>query len=127
MDDLEFRRGYSGTAAYARTKRMQVDLTPFWNERLTDATAHSMHPGWADTPGVQTYLPRFRALTRPILRTPEEGAETMVWLIAADEPARHGGAFWHDRRIRPTSYLGRNETTDDDKRRLWEYCEQATT
>ena len=49
--------------------------------------AHAMHPGWADTPGVSASLPRFYRLTRPLLRSPAQGADTIVWLGAADEPA----------------------------------------
>ena len=48
---------------------------------------HAMHPGWADTPGVRESLPRFRALMGPLLRTPSQGADTMVWL-ATDPRAR---------------------------------------
>ena len=71
-DDVEFRDdSYSGTAAYARTKRMQVVLAHMWAYRLADAgvAVHAMHPGWVDTPGVRTYLSTFRALTRPVIRT----------------------------------------------------------
>ena len=53
------RATYNGTTAYARTKRMQVALTPLMQERwAADGIAvHAMHPGWADTPGVVTSLP----------------------------------------------------------------------
>jgi hypothetical protein len=34
-----------------------------------------MHPGWADTAGVRNWMPLFRALTRPVIRTPEQGAD----------------------------------------------------
>lgn len=127
VDDLEHRRDYSGTVAYARTKRMQVDLTPVWNHELPgDATAHAMHPGWADTPGVARHLPGFRAVSRTILRTPAEGADTLVWLAAAQSPRANGGAFWQDRARRPTAYLGRNATTHHDVRHLWRFCTAAT-
>ena len=82
-DDVEFRDdSYSGTAAYARTKRMQVVLAHMWAYRLADAgvAVHAMHPGWVDTPGVRTYLSTFRALTRPVIRTADQGADTLVWL-----------------------------------------------
>lgn len=128
LDDLEFRHGYSGTVAYARTKRMLVDLTPRWQETLPDAvTAHSMHPGWVDTPGVRTYLPTFRRLTGPSMRTADQGADTLVWLAAARPPATLGGNFWHDRAIRPVAYAGRPATSAADRDRLWDYCERAVT
>jgi NAD(P)-dependent dehydrogenase (short-subunit alcohol dehydrogenase family) len=95
--------GYNGVTAYARAKRAQVALTAEWARRHPDAAVFSaMHPGWADTPGVQSSLPGFRRLTRPILRTPEQGADTMLWLAATDVPS---GRFWLDRRARSTVRL----------------------
>ena len=68
-------------------------LTELWAQRLegSGVVVHAMHPGWADTPGVRTSLPTFHRLTRPLLRTPEQGADTIVWLAAAAEPARSTG------------------------------------
>jgi len=105
VDDLQSeRREFDGPTAYARTKRAQVILTEIWAKRLDGrgVVVHAMHPGWADTPGVESSLPRFYRLTRPLLRTPEQGADTIVWLGAADEPTRSTGLFWQDRRPRPT-------------------------
>ena len=42
-----------------------------------------MHPGWADTPGLKSSLPRFYGATKRLLRTPQEGADTIVWLGTA--------------------------------------------
>ena len=64
-----------------------------------------MHPGWADTAGVRNWMPVFRALTRPVIRTPEQGADTIVWLGGAPEAVETTGLFWHDRRPRPVTYL----------------------
>ena len=103
-DDPEYAKGsYSPTTAYARSKRLQVELAPLLADRwsLDRITLATMHPGWADTPGVQESLPTFRKLTAPVLRDAEEGADTSVWL-AATEPAPPTGLFWHDRRPRPT-------------------------
>ena len=55
-----------------------------------------MHPGWADTAGVRTWMPLFRALTRPVIRTPEQGADTIVWLGGAREAVETTGLFWPD-------------------------------
>lgn len=106
VDDPEFTQGrYQGATAYARSKRMQVELAPILQARWAhdDITVHTMHPGWADTPGVALSLPLFRALTKPVLRDPAAGADTIVWL-AATEPNQPGGRFWHDRTERPTHY-----------------------
>ena len=127
-DDPEYRLGeYSGTTAYARTKRMQVALTPLMQERwAADGIAvHSMHPGWADTPGVVTSLPGFHKVMGPVLRDAETGADTIVWL-AATEPAPGGGQFWHDRAPRPEHYLPRTRESADELARLWAYVLDAT-
>ena len=105
VDDLESRRDYNGVRSYARTKRMQVVLADAWARRLagTDVRVESMHPGWVDTPGVAEYLPRFRIITRPLLRAVADGADTAVWLVAT-RPSSQPGHFWHDRAQRPTTF-----------------------
>ena len=40
----------------------------------------TMHPGWSDTPAVQTSMPSFREKMLDKLRTPEQGADTLVWM-----------------------------------------------
>lgn len=125
-DDLQSEhRAFKGADVYARTKRAQVILTEQWAQRLegTGVVVHSMHPGWADTPGVQESLPTFRKVTGPFLRSPAEGADTIVWLGAADEPARSTGGFWHDRRRRPTHRLPSTRETPQDRDALWAACE----
>ncbi|MEO5877517.1 MAG: SDR family NAD(P)-dependent oxidoreductase [Streptosporangiaceae bacterium] len=127
--DLEYERGeYKGSNAYARTKRMQVVLAEEWARVLPAprTVVHSMHPGWAATPGIQKSLPTFSKIVRPLIRTPEEGADTIVWLCAADEPARSSGKLWHDRRQRPTHYLARTQESTADRRHLWDSCEDMT-
>lgn len=126
MTDLEYERGdYRGAVAYARSKRMQVELTPLlarrWGDHVMVAT---MHPGWADTPGVAASLPTFRALARPLLRSPAAGADTAVWL-AATQPAPATGGFWHDRRQRPTSYRTSTRPAVGEVERLWEWVADA--
>jgi NAD(P)-dependent dehydrogenase (short-subunit alcohol dehydrogenase family) len=100
LDDLQNERGkYDGARAYARAKRGLMMLTQSWAERFRDSgiAVNAMHPGWADTPGVQDSLPGFYRLTRPLLRTPEQGADTIVWLAAAPEAGQVSGKFWLDR------------------------------
>jgi len=129
VDDLHSERGeFDGPTVYARTKRAQVILTEMGAKRLEGrgVVVHAMHPGWADTPGVETSLPRFYRLTRPLLRTPEQGADTIVWLGAADEPARSTGLFWHDRRPRPTHLLPWTRESQQEREQLWAQCAQLS-
>ena len=129
VEDLQMaHEGFDGAAAYARGKRAQVILTELWAERLegSGVVVHAMHPGWADTPGLRTSLPRFYGATRRLLRTPQEGADTIVWLSAAPEPARCSGGFWHDRRERPTHRVPWTRESAADRDRLWAECERLS-
>jgi len=119
---------YSGTTAYARAKRAQVVLAEEWGKRLRDdrIAVHAMHPGWADTPGLETGLPGFRTLLGPILRSPEEGADTIAWLAAAEEPGRVTGKFWLDRAPRSTTKLVPSGASAEERDALWELCERQT-
>jgi NAD(P)-dependent dehydrogenase (short-subunit alcohol dehydrogenase family) len=124
-DPQSEQTGYSAKKLYARTKREQVVITELWAAELADQgiVVHAMHPGWVDTKGVRDWLPIFRAVTGPIIRTPEEGADTIVWLGGAPEALDRTGLFWHDRRPRPTHYLiGAGEDAPEERRRLWQVC-----
>jgi NAD(P)-dependent dehydrogenase (short-subunit alcohol dehydrogenase family) len=116
------RKEYKGSIAYARAKRGQVILTELWAERLADdgVVVHAMHPGWADTPGVEESLPIFRRVTKPFLRTPEQGADTIVWLAASEVAAETSGKFWLDRRPRSTHRLRSTVEAVDDRQGLWD-------
>ena len=85
LDDLQRRGGrFRGAVAYSRSKRIEVVLTELWSRRLQRAgvVVNSMHPGWVDTAGLRESLPGFRKLMRPLLRTAQQGADTIVWLGA---------------------------------------------
>jgi NAD(P)-dependent dehydrogenase (short-subunit alcohol dehydrogenase family) len=105
---------YDGPAVYARTKRAQIALAQLHAERLAPRgiAVHAVHPGWADTPGVQSSLPTFRRFTAPLLRNADQGADTIAWLAVADSTELSSGLLWHDRRPRPrTRMLGHSETS----------------
>ena len=126
-DDLETDDpgDYSPKKVYARTKREQIVITEQWAERLrgSGVVVHAMHPGWADTKGVQSWMPVFRALTRPIIRTPAQGADTIVWMGGAPEPTTSTGEFWHDRRARPTHYaIGASDDSAQERAAVWKHC-----
>ncbi len=114
------RHHYNGTVAYARAKRAQVVLNREWARRVApDQVAfQAMHPGWVDTPGIASSLPTFHRLMRPLLRTPGQGADTVVWLGSDPEPLASSGGFWHDRRRRGEHRLP--WTRGGDGRGLWE-------
>lgn len=131
VDALDPEPGaYNGTKAYARCKRAQVALVEEWARRLHDdgITVNAMHPGWADTPGLRASLPGFGRILGPLLRTPAEGADTIVWLAATPE-STGSGLFFLDRQPRAKHRLRRTRRPDYDAEvaRLWQFCTERTT
>jgi len=117
---------YDGTRQYAIAKRAQVTLNEMWAQHEAGVEFHAMHPGWADTPGVETSLPTFRKVMKPLLRNSREGADTIVWLCAEDTLASPSGSFWCDRMSRPIHRLPSTRRSDTPAAReaLWKWCQE---
>ncbi|KAL3592600.1 hypothetical protein D5086_011240 [Populus alba] len=102
--DLQFSEGkFNSAEQYARNKRVQVALTENWAEMYKDKgiSFYSMHPGWAETPGVANSLPDFNKSLSGKLRTSEEGADTVIWLALQPKEKLTPGAFYFDRAEAP--------------------------
>lgn len=112
---------YSGPRFYARAKRAQVAIVREWARRLHGSTVSvvSMHPGWARTPGLAASLPGFERVMGPMLRTPEEGIDTVTWLATAPHPEIEPGRLYLDRRPRPFDRLPGTRLNAFERRRLW--------
>lgn len=112
---------YNGVIAYAQAKRAQLMVLDHLAPTLSanGIICSAMHPGWVDTPGVRQSLPTFRALTRRLLRTPEQGADTIVWLTASREANEATGKFYLDRVARPHhAWFARTVPTAEERAQL---------
>jgi dehydrogenase/reductase SDR family protein 12 len=118
-------RPFDGAVAYARTKRALVTLGELWEARLEGRVRfHGMHPGWADTPGVRSSLPRFHRITRGFLRSPEQGADTIAWLAAAPHETLGPGRFWFDRQPASPTPLPGTADPPPEREGLWAWLEE---
>ncbi len=120
--DLDAWRGaapFDGVRAYAAAKRAQVELAPLLAAHLPGVGVAVMHPGWADTPAVRDALPRFHRLTRPLLRTPAQGADTIAWLVGAPAAALSADGIYLDRALRPAHRLPRTRAPAAQRAALW--------
>lgn len=127
VDRLQMTSGtYDGVVAYARAKRAQVSLVEECASALRRRGIHltAVHPGWADTPGLRRSLPGFHRVMRPLLRSVDEGADTIVWLASAPIESIGDEYLWLDRAPRPLHRLRRTTRTDTapERRRLFEEC-----
>jgi NAD(P)-dependent dehydrogenase (short-subunit alcohol dehydrogenase family) len=118
---------YNGTRQYAYAKRAQVTLNEMWAHKEPNIEFVAMHPGWADTPGVQDSIPLFRTLTKPILRTSAQGADTIAWLAAVRSLPEKSGTFWSDREVRSVHKTPMTRRADIEAARdaLWAWCNEV--
>jgi NAD(P)-dependent dehydrogenase (short-subunit alcohol dehydrogenase family) len=120
--------GGAGFSRYGETKLANILFTTELARRLegTDVTANAFHPGFVATGfnrnnGVLMRLGM--AITRPFARPPQKGADSLVWLVDADEASALNGAYVFDRRSVPPAPAARDVET---ARRLWQVSEEET-
>ncbi len=132
FDDLHGERRFSAMTAYSRSKLANVLFSYELARRLEGdgVTANCLHPGT-----VATDLMRRRSglvgrliwlagtLTRPLLRSPRRGAETVIYLAASPEVEGVTGRYFEDCTEQPSSDASRDL---DTARRLWEVSERLT-
>lgn len=128
IEDPEFKkRVYNGVKAYAESKRAEVILSELWAHflRSQNIFVSAMHPGWVDTKGIKTSLPMFHKMTKQILRTPEEGADTIIWLATSPQLQKDlSGLFWFDRKPRDTHRSSKTKPRIEEVHQLWDICYQ---
>src|SRR3954453_732785 len=104
LDDLESTRRYRALAAYATTKLENILMTAELARRWADdgVTAAAAHPGMVGSSfGSASTAPvrLFMAAARRFLRTPEQGADTLVWLATAPTGEWESGGYYTDRKL----------------------------
>lgn len=128
FDDLRGEKGYRGAKAYSQSKLETVLFTYELARGLegTGVSANCLHPGVDGTnlgsgvSGVFGFM--VRALT-PLMKSPEKGAETSIYLASSPEVEGLSGRYFAKKaeaRSSNVSYDGRLA------RRLWEVSEQLT-
>ncbi len=128
LDDLQSRKRYRGMQVYGTTKLANILFTRELAERLegTGVTANAMHPGGVNTNfgnnqrGPMSLL--FRAF-KPFMRTPEQGADTLIYLASSPEVEGMTGKYLADRKVKVASDPAYDETL---QKKLWEASEELT-
>lgn len=130
FDDMAGERGYGplGLGRYGQTKLANILFTRELARRLegSGVAAYCFHPGLVATGFNRNNGPLMRfgmTLVRPLARSPEKGAETLVWLLATQDVAEPPGTYFQDMRPGP---LSREAQDDAAARRLWELSEEQT-
>ncbi|KAJ3297091.1 Dehydrogenase/reductase SDR member 12 [Rhizoclosmatium sp. JEL0117] len=116
---------FNGSLVYAQTKRQQIEMTEYWAAKYPAIRWYSMHPGWADTPGVQSSIPGFYNAMKTRLRTPDQGADTIVWASIAEEAKliRNGALLFDRKEVAQHVPLGGTTAKPGDVDKLMQICE----
>jgi retinol dehydrogenase-14 len=128
FDDLQSERRYRAFKVYGMTKLANILFTYELAGRLerTGVVANCLHPGAVNTNfgkndrGVGTLL--FRAF-KPFMRSPDQGADTLIYLASSPEAGDMTGKYLTDRKVVSSSDEPHDEAT---RKRLWEVSEELT-
>jgi NAD(P)-dependent dehydrogenase (short-subunit alcohol dehydrogenase family) len=128
FDDLQSTRHYNGYALYATTKLMNVLFTRELARQLAGSgvVASAMHPGTVRTnisPPDGTFVRWLGSLARPLMLTPDQGADTIVWLARDAAGERANGGYYVRRKVGLLPPAARNAAL---ARRLWEASRRLT-
>ena len=128
LDDLQLERRYLAMLAYANSKLANVLFTRALARRLdgTGVTANCLHPGTVRTRFGDTGAPWLRlglSVGGGLLKTPESGARTVVYLASAPEVAGQTGGYYVNARRRRPSRRARDDSLAD---RFWEVSARLT-
>ncbi|HVC23119.1 MAG TPA: SDR family oxidoreductase [Candidatus Dormibacteraeota bacterium] len=123
FDDINAERGYAtfGFARYGQTKLANILFTSELARRLRGSrvTANCFHPGFVASGFNRNnggLMGLAMSVARPFARTPERGAETLVWLVdSPDVSSQTGGYFTDRRRVLPSGAA----QDDEAARKLW--------
>jgi len=125
LDTIAKRNGKAGNRAYADSKLATILFTRELARRLgPQSTASCFHPGFVRTAfgsnngGTVAWL--IKVLASMLARSPEKGAETLVWAATSPEAATHDGEYFYDCKPKRTSKLAQD---DGLAAALWELSE----
>jgi len=122
FDDLQSEKSYSPFAVYGRSKLMNILFTRELTKRLagTGVTANCLHPGFVGTRfgdesgGLMSWVIK---LGKNFALTPEQGAETIIYLASSDDAAGKSGGYYDKKQLTAPS---RAAQSDADAKRLWD-------
>jgi NAD(P)-dependent dehydrogenase (short-subunit alcohol dehydrogenase family) len=129
FSDLNAERSYRSFGRYGETKLANILFTIELARRLdgTGATANCFHPGLVATGFNRNnglLMDLGMTILKPVSRSPQKGADTLVWLATSPDVANVSGAYFFDQQQRPPSPEAQDTETAG---RLWEISERQCT
>lgn len=129
FEDVNLKKNYNVWRAYAQSKLANVLFTYELSERLkgTEVTVNCLHPGAVATSmgidrntGFGTFI---TGMLKPFFQTPEEGAQTAIYLATSHEVDGVSGKYFYRKRPVPSSKRSHDKELS---KKLWELSERMT-
>jgi NAD(P)-dependent dehydrogenase (short-subunit alcohol dehydrogenase family) len=107
-DDLNYKDTiYRSTSAYYQSKHLLTSFTYYLSRQLKEKgiTVNCIHPGFVKTALAQSDYPFPMNVIVPIVgffigESPEQAADTPVWLALSNEVKRISGEYVHHRKVK---------------------------
>jgi NAD(P)-dependent dehydrogenase (short-subunit alcohol dehydrogenase family) len=129
LADLQLAGHFDGWRAYSNSKLANILFTTELARRLTGTgvTANCLHPGVASTGFGRDGSRALRlglGLSRRFLRTPGQGADTVVYLASSPDVEGATGGYYVHRKLSTPSRAAQDQAT---ARQLWEISAELTS
>ena len=128
FDDLQGKRSYGSFRAYSQAKLANILFTHELARRLTGAnvSANCLHPGFVSTGFAMNNLGGVirsvaRLTMRPLQISPEQGAQTSIYLATSPEVEGVSGEYFAKRKVVRSSAASYDDAT---AKRLWEVSDE---
>jgi NAD(P)-dependent dehydrogenase (short-subunit alcohol dehydrogenase family) len=120
-NDLPRPKNFSTGGAYTNAKLANILFTRALARRLASdgIVAHAMHPGVVDSNFVSHAdepMQRYMATIKDVSVTPEEAADTLVWLAISAEAGRTTSGYYYQRKAVPPSAPAQDDSAAEQ---LW--------
>jgi len=133
FNDLELRNKYNPLHAYGNAKLFLIWISQYMCKSLErqgvrNVTVNTMHPGAVKTNfGVDSnlgpVLKFISKLIRPFFKTPEQGADTIVYLATSGEVNNVSGKYFVDRK---QAKVAEKFYSEEREKAIWDYCMTET-
>jgi NAD(P)-dependent dehydrogenase (short-subunit alcohol dehydrogenase family) len=122
LDDLQSKKSYSTFGVYGVSKLCNILFTRELAKRLagTGVTANCLHPGGVNTrfgDNNSGLLSVVFKLGKRFMITPEQGAQTIIYLASSPDVAGKTGGYYDKCKLAGTSKAAQS---DADAKRLWD-------
>jgi NAD(P)-dependent dehydrogenase (short-subunit alcohol dehydrogenase family) len=129
FEDINLKKNYSCFRAYSQSKLANIMFTYELARKLvgTNIVVNCVHPGVVPNTkigkGSKTFANFIASVPANLIRTPEEGAETIIWLASSKDIEGISGKYFYEKREIKSSAKSYDL---DIAKRLWKLSEEMT-